>query len=707
MPMKSLIRKMWVFFMIVSFGILSCKAPYTSKNSNTQHEFNVELPQISYPLPIVDHFTNNGNPHKANSIHHNPIAYLLRGINDIWKGTSNVYQSNSSQNGPDQNDYENSNPIIDSIIWRENIQYVIKVTQNRTDEQTLQAFLDEKRSKYYSVIDGFGPLTEEYIKYSGAYIDFPKITCKQVLEDVHYQSPVNDHAKYAGNENSPLGPVVKLTRDFRNRNTSSNGTKYLFSTPRPWRMNDSGDVNFLGTTYDPVTQKPSYKCVDHAGNITFKIFDNYESNVVLIPGLVCSRLHHTEIYDDKNPLPNDLYTNTTENRRQDNAYPSGHTNAAFLTALAYAYAFPERFSEMVYRGALLGEHRIVAGMHSPVDVIGGKTMALALACAALNQDSILKNAQEAVKTMYKLFNAKAESLNMSVYDYAHRKVENPRSFSNGEWVNVHIFDNNLYDNKAQIKKQFREWMTYGFTQDTTKANEAPIVPKGAETILMSRFPYLSDMQRRAVLYTTEIPSGYKILDKTNGWGRIDLLAAADGYGSFIGKVNVHMDASLGRFNAQDTWANDIDGDGCLVKSGTGKLILTGNNTYSGGTSIVGGTLATNAVTALGKGDVQVEKNGLLELNQTLVIQGNLTLNGGNIQVNVNSGNEVQLMVDGQVNISNSKLLVLLNNDFTPMKKDTVAMIKAKKLVGKFTNLEINGLKVLQIENGNTVYFIVE
>jgi hypothetical protein len=77
-------------------------------------------------------------------------------------------------------------------------------------------------------------------------------------------------------------------------------------------------------------------------------------------------------------------------------------------------------------------------------------------------------------------------------------------------------------------------MTYGFTQDTTKANEEPIVPKGAEVILKSRFPYLSDMQRRAVLYTTEIPSGYKILDKTNGWGRIDLLAAADGYGSFIG-----------------------------------------------------------------------------------------------------------------------------------------------------------------------------
>jgi membrane-associated phospholipid phosphatase len=75
--------------------------------------------------------------------------------------------------------------------------------------------------------------------------------------------------------------------------------------------------------------------------------------------------------------------------------------------LAYAYAFPERFSEMVYRGALLGENRIVAGMHSPVDVIGGKTMALALACAALNQDSVMKNAEKAVETMYQFVSAQS------------------------------------------------------------------------------------------------------------------------------------------------------------------------------------------------------------------------------------------------------------------------------------------------------------
>lgn len=706
--MKHIIKLFGIYFFIVSLGIAGCNTPSAKEKSQIdENEFIVELPQVSYPLPAVDHISNNSNPEKANSINHNPLVYLLRGINDIWKGTTDAYQIASTQNGPGSTDYEEGNPIIDSVIWRENIQYVLKVTRNRTDEEAIHAYLDENRAKYYSVIDGFGPLTEEYVKYSGAYVDLPYIKSAQVLEDVHYQCNYNDHPKFAGDENSPLGPVVRLNRDFRNGNSSSNWVKYLYSTPRPWRMNDTGAVNFLGTTYNPVTQKPTYRCVDNEGKETFKIFDNYESSVKIIPGLVCSRRAHDFIYDDNNPSSNDLYTNTTDNKRVDNAYPSGHTNAAFLSALAYAYAFPERFPEMVYRGALLGENRIVAGMHSPVDVIGGKIMALTLACSALNEDLVLKNAEKAVETMYHFFGAKADSQNISLYDYAHREIENPKGYTNGEYVNVHVFNNNFYDNKALIKKQYREWLTYGFTQDTTKAHQEPIVPKGAEAILKSRFPYLSDNQRRAVLYTTEIPSGYKILDKTNGWGRIDLLAASDGYGSFIGSVNVNMDASLGRFNASDTWGNGIDGEGYLTKRGTGKLILTGNNKYSGGTTIQGGILATNSETALGKGDVLIEKEGQIEVNQSLTVKGNFMQNGGTLQVNINSGNITQIRVEGQVKLANSTLLVHFNSDIVPVAKDTVAIIQGSKISGNFEILKANGYELSQVVIGNVLYVVVE
>jgi autotransporter-associated beta strand protein len=702
--MKHIFNLLGIYFLIIAISLTGCNAQSTSENSK---EFIVELPQVSYPLPVVDNYSNNGNAEKANSINDNPFVYMLRGINDIWKGTTDTYQRSSSLNGPGSTDYEKGNPIIDSVIWRENIQYVIKVTRNRTDEQAVFAYLDENRAKYYSVIDGFGPLTEDYVKYSGAYVDLPQITCKQVLEDVHYQSVFNDHPKFAGDLTSPLGAVVRLAYDFRNRNSSSNFTKYLYSTPRPWRMNDSGAVNFLGTTYNSVTHKPTYSCIDHEGKETFKIFDIYECSVNIVPGLVCSRKGHDIFYDDNNPSPNDLYTNTTENKRTDNAYPSGHANAAFLTSLAYAYAFPERFSEMVFRGALLGENRIVAGMHSPVDVIGGKIMALAMACSALNQEYASKDAEKAVESMYSFFKVKADSLKMSVYDYAHRNIENSKGYINGEYVNVHVFNNNFYDDKEKIKRLYRGWLTYGFTQDSTCANQEPIVPKGAEAILKSRFPYLTDMQRRAVLYTTEIPSGYKILDKTNGWGRIDLLAASDGYGSFIGHVNVNMDASLGRFNALDTWGNDIDGEGSLIKQGTGKLILTGNNSYSGGTQIVNGTLATSSINALGSGAVTLEEKGTLEIINPLHIKGELKLTGGTILAHVDSNNTAQIIVDDQTELENSTLVITFDERLQVKSGDQFAIIQADKILGDFTNITATNNSITKKVINHTLFIVVE
>jgi len=694
------------FLLLFLIALTSVNVHSASEGPETgKKEFVVELPNVSYPLPVVDYLKNNGDAIKKRSINDNPLAHILRGINDIWKGTSNDYQKASSGNGPGIADYEKGCPIIDSVIWRENIQYVINVTHNRTDEEAILAYLDDVRAKYYSVLDGFGPLTEDYVKNSGAYVDLPKVSCKQVLEDVHYQSLNNDDAKFAGNESSTLGAVVRLARNFRNMHASTDGTKYLFATPRPWRMNDYGAVNFLGTTYDPVSKKPTYSCVNYLGVETVKIFDLYESNVKVVPGLICSRSDHSIIYNDDSPSSQDLFSNTTENRRKDNAYPSGHANAGTLCALAYAYAFPVRFSELVFRGSQLGENRIVSGMHSPVDVIGGNMMALAIACAALAQPDIASNAEKAVSKMYEFFGAKADGAGMSLLEYARSKVDRPTGYVNGEWINTKVFNNNYYDDRDRIKKLYRSRLTYGFSQDSAKVGQDPIVPKGAEVILKSRFPYLTDMQRRVVLYTTEIPSGYKILDKTNGWGRIDLLAAADGYGSFIGKVNVTMDASLGRFNALDTWGNDIDGDGGLIKQGTGKLILTGKNSYSGGTQIINGILATASISALGTGNVTIE-NGTLETINPLQIKGKLNLSGGNIQVHVHSDSTAQIIVDDTINIENSALLIHFDEELEVKLGDRFAVIQADEILGSFKAISAINYNLVGKEIDHTLYIEV-
>ena len=109
-------------------------------------------------------------------------------------------------------------------------------------------------------------------------------------------------------------------------------------------------------------------------------------------------------------------------------------------------------------------------------------------------------------------------------------------------------------------------------------------------LIATRFPYLSVAQLNDVLATTELPSGGP-LDNGTGWARLNLYAAAGGYGAFPNNVTVNMNAARGGLNAFDVWSNNISGPGGLTLQGSGTLILAGNNSYTGGTNVQGGTLA--------------------------------------------------------------------------------------------------------------------
>ncbi|EAO1522129.1 fibronectin-binding autotransporter adhesin ShdA [Salmonella enterica] len=76
--------------------------------------------------------------------------------------------------------------------------------------------------------------------------------------------------------------------------------------------------------------------------------------------------------------------------------------------------------------------------------------------------------------------------------------------------------------------------------------------------------------------------------------------------------------------------NTLSGTGSLVKIGTGELTLNGDNDYSGGTTITGGTLIAASVNALGSGDI--DNSGVLqvgegELKNTLFGSGSLVKTG--------------------------------------------------------------------------------
>ncbi|EAT7576388.1 AIDA autotransporter-like protein ShdA, partial [Salmonella enterica] len=79
----------------------------------------------------------------------------------------------------------------------------------------------------------------------------------------------------------------------------------------------------------------------------------------------------------------------------------------------------------------------------------------------------------------------------------------------------------------------------------------------------------------------------------------------------LGSGDVTDNATL-KLNTGGTFDNVISGSGQVVKSGDDALTLSGNNSYTGGTLISGGTLVASNVDALGSGDVT--DNATLELN---------------------------------------------------------------------------------------------
>ena len=107
-------------------------------------------------------------------------------------------------------------------------------------------------------------------------------------------------------------------------------------------------------------------------------------------------------------------------------------------------------------------------------------------------------------------------------------------------------------------------------------------------------------------------------------------------------VSVFNNGTLGLSNADDGTTFDTDGynvsikqalsgEGKLVKTGAGTLTLSAENTYSGGTTIQGGTLVAANASSLGSGDVIVEGGKLLrEVENTLTVGGNLTVSAGAI-----------------------------------------------------------------------------
>ncbi|MCG3420895.1 phosphatase PAP2 family protein [Oceanobacillus jordanicus] len=685
-----------------------------SKPQGTTENVNTDPPNVEQPLPAVDNGGNANDSQLKNIAATNPFISILDGFDQVWSmnqsdwrdGTAltipgangevanygdgptvyfDGYKNDKTKVVADKNTYANVE-IRDPETWKANIKYVEDVTKNRTDEEALAAYYDDQRDKIYSMMEAYGPLANTYVDIVNPTTSVVRSTedMNKILEETTVEDQSQGMGQWEGTELSDALDLVHLIR-FRNP-SSSNPSKYFYSSPRPYRMNSNGEV------IEVVDENglPEWETIGSGDKVVEELpsggkketgerhYQQYETNVEIIPALEYVK----RIAED--------------GRGKDGAFPSGHTSASYLSTFGFAYATPERYAEFLTRAAQMGENRIVTGMHSPLDIIGGRIQSTAMTAYAYNLSGNQEVLDKAYNNAGEVFGKLAASKEMSLYEYAHTVTE--------DYTFESAYDEQKWEDHEANKAFYREKLTYGLPQTGVKGL-APVVPKGAEVLLETRQPYLTDEQRREVLYTTEIESGYPVIDESNGWGRIDLVTASDGYGAFLSNVTVDMDASKGRFNAQDWWRNDITGSGMLTKQGTGTLTLTGNNSYTGGTLLQEGALEATSATAFGEGDLYVENGAVLvNVEEPLNLNGNLTMEAGSLDIAMNK-DQTQLNVDGVVYLDGGDLNLDLSN-YEIDKAANITIMTADKVEGKFNNVTADDYEVnVTYDNNNVVAHI--
>ncbi|MGC6369929.1 autotransporter serine protease [Pseudomonas sp. K2I15] len=261
---------------------------------------------------------------------------------------------------------------------------------------------------------------------------------------------------------------------------------------------------------------------------------------------------------------------------------------------------------------------------------------------------------------------------------------------------------------------------------------------GALALVMERYPYLNNEQALQVLLTTATQLNGSVTDAPTtqvGWGVPDLGRAMHGPGQLLGLMDVTMaagqsdvwsnaisDKALIQRQAEDNaetlawqqtlhdkgWENGVGAgasqqdqtdyavgtaraaaaaqriyEGSLTKSGAGSLILTGENTYRGPTTVNGGRLAVNGSLTSA---VTVNDSGTLGgSGRIAALQVN---NGGTVA----PGNSVgTLQVAGDVNLAAGSTYAV---ELTPTSSDRIVATGKATLGG--------GTVTLALENSPTL-----
>lgn len=207
------------------------------------------------------------------------------------------------------------------------------------------------------------------------------------------------------------------------------------------------------------------------------------------------------------------------------SFPSGHTTYGYMGSLVLAMLVPERYQQMITRGAEYGNDRIILGAHYAMDILGGRTL------ATYDLAHLLANDPAYVGQTLK--GAPAVQDFQAAIKAARADVTKALEAACGNTIaTCALADTGRFNDPAADAAFYDSTQTYNlpvvFPKTALGKEDVGKLAPEAGYLLMVAFPSLSLQQADQILTETEGPGG-GFLDNGSAFGvysRLNLYAAA-------------------------------------------------------------------------------------------------------------------------------------------------------------------------------------
>jgi subtilase-type serine protease len=305
--------------------------------------------------------------------------------------------------------------------------------------------------------------------------------------------------------------------------------------------------------------------------------------------------------------------------------PSGHTTFGYTTSLLFAMLVPERYSQFMTRASEYGNSRVVLGVHYPLDVILGRSLATYDVVQMLNNNPQYTNFT--VNGVFGIGDVTTTGNFQTLFVAAQTDVRNLLQAGCGSSIATCSATSapDRFSNMAQNQADYIARLTYGLpTLSFAQAprEQAPAGGPDASILLATLYGGSTTAAR------TIAPNGGMLGSlQTSTINQILVNTETNAFAAFYGTPLSYW-SRLDLFSASIYFQN-VTGVLTLASSDrlTTNVTVGGAGTFGGTGLVVGNTVVTSGGT-LAPGIPNAP--GLVSTPGTLTIQGNLQFNPGSL-----------------------------------------------------------------------------